>query len=157
MRITALYIAVVCIVLAIVPRRWAHSDMEAMPEFRMSEDHIQVGLRGFVEISGYESREEPLHELNMEGHGFEAEGLAVFVLGIVAAIACAAASMIIRRRELGRARLLVVPLAAFFVMTIVFVARLEKFGYLSLGWAPWVALCGTLLGAAAMLAPGRIE
>ncbi|NVB78508.1 MAG: hypothetical protein HOV81_08960 [Kofleriaceae bacterium] len=149
MRINALYVAIVLVLAGTIPRWWAHADV--------GSHRIEVGLRSFIEYGGYSAREEPLRELNGKGQGFEQLGLACFLLGIASAIACAIASELVRRRQLGlRTRVaLVAPLGGFAVVACAFAVQLSSLRYLDLGRSLWLGLAGSLLGAAALFVPPR--
>jgi hypothetical protein len=149
MRINALYVAIVLLLAGTVPRWWAHADV--------GSHRIEVGLRGFVEMSGSSLHEDRLAELNGMGRAFEQRGFVCFVLGIAAAVACAIASELERRNRLAivPSVALAVPIGASAVMTCVFAADLANLKYLDLGRSVWLCLAGALVGAAALIAPRR--
>lgn len=152
MRIVALYIAIVVMAAGLLPRNWAHADFRTDSYDRAGEARIEVGLRDFTEQHTYETITEPLSELNDAGAGFQGEGTAALVAGIAAAIACAVASEVMRRRVLRGWRVaLVAPQAVSLVATLVFANRLAGFGYLSLGWSPLLCVLGVVLATSAML------
>ena len=157
-RLLALYVAVVLCIAAIVDRSWAYADFAGSTRPYESAARIEVGTRDFIEIRGSHYRTtnvDALRELNGEGRGFETKGRYAFYAAIVAAIAFAAASELVRRRKLQALHwriALAVPALVSLVCAARFTDHLTKLRYLEIGWGAYAAIAGAIIGAAALFA-----
>jgi hypothetical protein len=158
-RINALYLAIILMIAALLPRWWAKADLSGSDyrggSFVSVTEGVEIGVLNGYEFHNSESRVTQLHDFDGIDAAGEDEGLMCLVAGIASILTFVIASIQLERSRWSRQTQIMhaIPIAVSLIATCTFAHRLAGVGYMHLSWSVFFALASVGLGGAAILVP----